>query len=167
MLRLEGTDAAAPSIRRSRTRRLAIIPVLLRQSVPHEIEQFWPCRELLRGDAEQRHAASAILTTVLIIAGHFSVAADRRDEYIAAFADLVRRARQAPGCLDVAVTATSWTPVGCTCTNGGSRGSTSAPVARSRTRRKSTSKSPTPTLRCGTPTASDRRSTRAPTPAAG
>ena len=42
---------------------------------------------------------------VLIIAGHFTVALDRRDEYLAAFADLVRRARQAPGCLDVAVTA--------------------------------------------------------------
>jgi len=42
---------------------------------------------------------------MLIIAGHCSVDPDRRDEYLAAFADLVRRARQAPGCLDVAVTA--------------------------------------------------------------
>lgn len=42
---------------------------------------------------------------VLIIAGHLTVDPDRRDEYVAAFADLVRRARQAPGCLDVAVTA--------------------------------------------------------------
>ncbi len=44
---------------------------------------------------------------MLIIAGHFAVAADRRDEYVATFTDLVRRARQAPGCLDVAVTADS------------------------------------------------------------
>ena len=42
---------------------------------------------------------------MLIIAGHFTVDADRRDEYLSAFADLVRRARRAPGCLDVAVTA--------------------------------------------------------------
>lgn len=42
---------------------------------------------------------------MLIIAGHFTVDVDRRDEYVAAFADLVSRARQAPGCLDVAVTA--------------------------------------------------------------
>lgn len=42
---------------------------------------------------------------MLIIAGHFTVDPGRRDEYVAAFSDLVRRARQAPGCLDVAVTA--------------------------------------------------------------
>lgn len=42
---------------------------------------------------------------MLIIAGHVTVDPDRRDEYLAAFVDLVRRARQAPGCLDVAVTA--------------------------------------------------------------
>lgn len=42
---------------------------------------------------------------MLVIAGHFSVDPGRRDEYVAAFADLVRRARGAPGCLDVAVTA--------------------------------------------------------------
>ena len=44
---------------------------------------------------------------MVIIAGHFAVAAERRDEYVATFTDLVRRARQAPGCLDVAVTADS------------------------------------------------------------
>ena len=41
---------------------------------------------------------------MLIIAGHLTVDPDRRDEYVAAFADLVRRARQAPGCLDIEVT---------------------------------------------------------------
>jgi quinol monooxygenase YgiN len=42
---------------------------------------------------------------VLIIAGHYHVEAEQRDAYVAAFADLVRRARAAPGCLDVAITA--------------------------------------------------------------
>ena len=42
---------------------------------------------------------------MLIIAGHFTVDPDRRDEYVAAFAELVTRARSAPGCLDVAITA--------------------------------------------------------------
>jgi quinol monooxygenase YgiN len=42
---------------------------------------------------------------MLIIAGHLTIHVDRRDEYVASFTDLVRRARQAPGCLDVAVTA--------------------------------------------------------------
>lgn len=42
---------------------------------------------------------------MLIIAGHYSVEPDRREEYLAAFGDLVARARRAPGCLDVAVTA--------------------------------------------------------------
>jgi hypothetical protein len=37
--------------------------------------------------------------------GHANVQPDQRDDYLAAFADLVRRARRAPGCLDVAVTA--------------------------------------------------------------
>ena len=40
-----------------------------------------------------------------IIAGHETVSADCRDEYLAAHLDLVRRARQAPGCLDLAITA--------------------------------------------------------------
>lgn len=42
---------------------------------------------------------------MLIIAGYVEVDPSRRDEYVAAFADLVTRARQAPGCLDVAITA--------------------------------------------------------------
>jgi quinol monooxygenase YgiN len=41
---------------------------------------------------------------VLIIAGHLTVDPDRREEYLAAFAELVQRARRAPGCLDVAIT---------------------------------------------------------------
>ena len=44
---------------------------------------------------------------MLIITGHYRVDAVERDAYIAAFADLQRRARQAPGCLDVAITADS------------------------------------------------------------
>ena len=47
---------------------------------------------------------------MLIIAGHFTVDPDRRDEYLATFADLVRRARRAPGCLDVALTADTLDP---------------------------------------------------------
>ncbi|ADB29705.1 Antibiotic biosynthesis monooxygenase [Kribbella flavida DSM 17836] len=42
---------------------------------------------------------------MLIIAGHVQVDPVRRDEFVAAHTDLVRRARQAPGCLDVAITA--------------------------------------------------------------
>jgi quinol monooxygenase YgiN len=42
---------------------------------------------------------------MLIIAGHLTVHPDRRDEYVSAFTDLIRRAREAPGCLDVAVVA--------------------------------------------------------------
>ena len=40
-----------------------------------------------------------------IIAGHEVVDAAERDAYVSAHAELVRRARQAPGCLDVAITA--------------------------------------------------------------
>lgn len=40
-----------------------------------------------------------------IIAGHVTVDHDQRDAYIEAHRDLVRRARQAPGCLDLAITA--------------------------------------------------------------
>ena len=40
-----------------------------------------------------------------IIAGHVTVDEDQRDAYVAAFRDLVERARAAPGCLDVAITA--------------------------------------------------------------
>lgn len=42
---------------------------------------------------------------MLIIAGHIEVDRARRDEVVAALQDLVRRARAAPGCLDLAVTA--------------------------------------------------------------
>jgi quinol monooxygenase YgiN len=42
---------------------------------------------------------------MLIIAGHIAVDPARRDDVVAALQDLVRRARAAPGCLDVAVTA--------------------------------------------------------------
>jgi quinol monooxygenase YgiN len=45
-----------------------------------------------------------------IIAGHERVEAGRRDDYVAAHADLIRRARQAPGCLDCAITADSIDP---------------------------------------------------------
>ncbi len=47
---------------------------------------------------------------MLIIAGSTRVAPERRDELVAMFEDLVRRARAAPGCLDVAVTADSLDP---------------------------------------------------------
>ena len=47
---------------------------------------------------------------MLIIAGHVTVAPDKRDELVRAFADLVRRSREAPGCLDAAVTADSVDP---------------------------------------------------------
>jgi quinol monooxygenase YgiN len=40
-----------------------------------------------------------------IIAGYITVDEDRRDAYVEAHRDLVTRARQAPGCLDVAITA--------------------------------------------------------------
>ena len=40
-----------------------------------------------------------------IIAGHVTVPADRTEEYVSAHRDLIRRAREAPGCLDVAITA--------------------------------------------------------------
>ena len=42
---------------------------------------------------------------MLILACHIEVDPDRRDEVVAALQDLVRRAREAPGCLDLAVTA--------------------------------------------------------------
>jgi quinol monooxygenase YgiN len=40
-----------------------------------------------------------------IIAGHVTVDDDKRDAFVEAHRDLVKRARQAPGCLDVAITA--------------------------------------------------------------
>ena len=45
------------------------------------------------------------LASMWIIAGHEILDAGKRDAYVSAHVDLVRRARQAPGCLDVAITA--------------------------------------------------------------
>ncbi|GAA4428071.1 antibiotic biosynthesis monooxygenase [Georgenia halophila] len=42
---------------------------------------------------------------MLIIAGYELVNPDKRDEVVAAHLDLLRRGRQAPGCLDLAITA--------------------------------------------------------------
>lgn len=47
---------------------------------------------------------------MLIIAGHYLVDAEQRDAYVAAYRDLVTRARAAPGCLDVAITADTVQP---------------------------------------------------------
>ncbi|MFZ4452441.1 putative quinol monooxygenase [Salibacterium aidingense] len=44
-------------------------------------------------------------THKVIIAGWFTVDPDKRDEVVKAHEDLVKRARQAPGCLDLAITA--------------------------------------------------------------
>lgn len=40
---------------------------------------------------------------MLIIAGYLEVDPSARDEYVAAHHHLVQRGRQAPGCLDVAI----------------------------------------------------------------
>lgn len=42
---------------------------------------------------------------MLIIAGHSTLEAAERDRYVTAHQNLARRARQAPGCLDLAITA--------------------------------------------------------------
>jgi len=42
---------------------------------------------------------------MLIIAGHEEVDPQQRDAFVAAHHDLIRRAREAPGCLDLAITA--------------------------------------------------------------
>ena len=47
---------------------------------------------------------------MLIIAGHIEVDPDDRDEAVAVMRDLVTRARDAPGCLDLAITADSVDP---------------------------------------------------------
>jgi quinol monooxygenase YgiN len=47
---------------------------------------------------------------MVIIAGHVVVAVERRDAYVEAHADLVRRAREADGCLHVAITADTVAP---------------------------------------------------------
>lgn len=44
-------------------------------------------------------------THKVIIAGWFTVDPSKRDEVVKAHEDLVKRARQAPGCLDLAITA--------------------------------------------------------------
>ena len=40
---------------------------------------------------------------MLIIAGHYNVPAARRQAFVEAFADLIRRARAYPGCLDLSI----------------------------------------------------------------
>nr|BBH87395.1 antibiotic biosynthesis monooxygenase [Thermosporothrix sp. COM3] len=47
---------------------------------------------------------------MLIIAGYLKVDPARRDEYISAHQDLLRRGRAAPGCLDLAISADSLDP---------------------------------------------------------
>ena len=47
---------------------------------------------------------------MLIIAGYLEVAPDRRDEFVAAHHDLLRRGRAAPGCLDLAISADAIDP---------------------------------------------------------
>ncbi|MFC5062028.1 putative quinol monooxygenase [Actinomycetospora atypica] len=47
---------------------------------------------------------------MLIIGGHVEVTPEDRDRLVEEFADLVRRARAAPGCLDAAITADSVDP---------------------------------------------------------
>jgi quinol monooxygenase YgiN len=42
---------------------------------------------------------------MIIIAGYSSTDADKRDSAVAAFAEMVARARKADGCLDVAISA--------------------------------------------------------------
>lgn len=44
-------------------------------------------------------------THKVIIAGWFTVDPNKRDEVVQAHEDLMKRARQAPGCLDLAITA--------------------------------------------------------------
>lgn len=47
---------------------------------------------------------------MVIIAGHYLVDAERRDEVVNAFRDLVTRSRAADGCIHVAITADSVDP---------------------------------------------------------
>ncbi|NHA66614.1 antibiotic biosynthesis monooxygenase [Phycicoccus sp. CMS6Z-2] len=47
---------------------------------------------------------------MVVIAGHYRVDAEQRDEVVAAFADMVTRARDADGCIHVAITADSVDP---------------------------------------------------------
>jgi quinol monooxygenase YgiN len=43
--------------------------------------------------------------SMLIIAGNIEVPSEQRDAFVTAHQDLIERARQAPGCLDVAISA--------------------------------------------------------------
>ncbi len=47
---------------------------------------------------------------MFIIAGYLEVDASRRDEFVAAHQDLLRRGRAAPGCLDLAISADPLNP---------------------------------------------------------
>jgi quinol monooxygenase YgiN len=47
---------------------------------------------------------------MLIIAGYLEIDANRRDDYVAAHRDLLQRGRQAPGCLDLAISADPLNP---------------------------------------------------------
>src|SRR5690625_1355805 len=47
---------------------------------------------------------------MIIVAGHLEVAPVDRDRYVHAFASLVEQARNAPGCLDLAISADSVGP---------------------------------------------------------
>ncbi len=47
---------------------------------------------------------------MIIIAGHELVAAEKRDTFVAAFRDLITRARDFDGCIHVAITADSVDP---------------------------------------------------------
>jgi quinol monooxygenase YgiN len=47
---------------------------------------------------------------MLIIAGYLEVDASRRDDYVAAHHDLLRRGREAVGCIDLAISADPLNP---------------------------------------------------------
>ncbi|WP_457585749.1 putative quinol monooxygenase [Ensifer canadensis] len=48
---------------------------------------------------------------MLVIAGHYNVPAARRKAFVDAFADLIRRARAHPGCLDLSISEDPVDPV--------------------------------------------------------
>ncbi len=50
------------------------------------------------------------LSRMLIVAGHLAVAPEDRDAFVAASGAAVAQAREAPGCLDFAVTADTLNP---------------------------------------------------------
>lgn len=47
---------------------------------------------------------------MIVVAGYLQVDPSERDRYVEAFTDLVERARQAPGCLDLSISADSIDP---------------------------------------------------------